>query len=180
MVRRRRFVRYVLGSSLLALSGCSRSEKPVEETETTGELTESQNESTESPRTTTGTTSSGTTGKTPSERSSPATGSEASVDDVVVYNETNEEHRVELTITLVADASNQFTDEFTLGPDAEDSDTDSKAYPDLEQMDEKCRVEVTVDGERTASYDWEGDTKDYTGLQIHVDYDEITFTRKVV
>jgi 5-formaminoimidazole-4-carboxamide-1-beta-D-ribofuranosyl 5'-monophosphate synthetase len=111
--------------------------------------------------------------------SSPTTGSEASVDDIVVYNETNEKRHVELVVTPIDDSSNRFTDEFTLGPYAKDSYTDSKTIPDVELMDEECRVEVTVDGERSATFDWEGDVKDYTGLQIYVDYEEISFTRKV-
>lgn len=99
---------------------------------------------------------------------------------MVVYNLTGEKHRVELAVIPVTDATNTFTDEFSLGPATEDASTDSKAYPDVKQMDDECRIEVTVDDGQTTTYDWEGDVNDYTGLLIHIDYGEVSFTRKVV
>lgn len=149
---------------MFGLSGCSSWREILRRPERSEETTKS---------------SQTTQKETSTKSSSPATGSEASVDDVVVYNETNEKRHVELVVTPIDDSSNRFTEDFTLGPYARDSYADSKTIPDVEQMDEECRVEVTVDGERTATYEWDGDVNDYTGLEIYVDYEEISFTRKV-
>ncbi len=157
MDNRRNFAKYIIGGSILSLSGCTKLKEAIGDSADSKETTKKQR-----------------TAKT----SIPATGSETSTDDVVIYNLTNKSHSVKLLVTPVSDSKNTFIEEFML-PAPTEEDSDKKSFADIAQMDEKCRVEITVDGERSAGYDWDGDTKDYKGLEIYVEYEEIGFSGTV-